>query len=55
MFAEADMSEDVLLRTDMLCFSGGSLKKGRDVLLQRVLERTHDVWKGYRYSPMDGG
>jgi hypothetical protein len=28
VFAEADMWEDVLLRTDMWCFSGRSLGKG---------------------------
>ena len=28
VFAEAGMWEDVLLRTDTWCFSGGSLEKG---------------------------
>jgi hypothetical protein len=26
-----------------------------DVLLERMLERTHDVWKGHKYNPTYGG
>jgi hypothetical protein len=30
-------------------FSGSHLEKSTyDVLLERILERTHDVWKGYK-------
>ena len=25
------------------------------VLLERILHRTHDVWKPYNYNPTDGG
>lgn len=25
-----------------------------DTLLERTLERTHGVWKGYTYNPADG-
>ena len=30
-----------------------SCGEGCDVLLERMLERTHDVWKGYKYNPTD--
>jgi hypothetical protein len=50
------MWEDVLLRTDLRCFSGGSLEKGHLMfLLEWKLERTHDVGKGYKYSPTVSG
>lgn len=38
-FVEADIWEDVLLRTDKWCFL--------------EFERTCDVWKGYKYNPTD--
>ena len=28
-------------------------KRACGVLLEQMLERTHDVWKGYKYIPMD--
>lgn len=40
-FIEADMWENVLLRTDTWCFSGGSQEKGH--VMFWVLERTQDV------------
>jgi len=43
VFDEADMWEDVLLRRDMWYFPGRTC----DALLERTLERTRDVWKGY--------
>ena len=30
-------------------------KRACDVLLEQMLERTHDVWKGYKYNPTDSG
>ena len=54
-FAEADTWEDVLLRTDMWCFSGSCLEKRiYGVLLEQTLEKTHDVRKGYKYNLTDG-
>jgi hypothetical protein len=39
---------------DMWCFSGSCLKKGAyNVLLEQMLERACDVWKGYKYNPTD--
>jgi hypothetical protein len=36
-------------------FLEAAYKKGGacDVLLEQTLERTHDVWKGYKYNPTD--
>ena len=28
-------------------------KRACDVLLELMLEKTHDVWKGYKYNPTD--
>ena len=40
----------------MWCFPGNCLEKGdRYILLERMLERTHDVWKGHKYSQKDSG
>jgi hypothetical protein len=25
------------------------------VLLEKMLERPHDIWKGYKYNPRDSG
>ena len=51
VFAEADMWEDISLRTDMGVFSGSSMKKGAcAILLEWTLERTHDFWKLYNYK-----
>ena len=30
-------------------------KKACDILLEWMLERTHVVWNGYKYSPTDSG
>jgi hypothetical protein len=30
-------------------------KRACDVLLEWTPERTHDVWKGYKYNPTDSG
>jgi hypothetical protein len=30
-------------------------KEARDDLLEGMLERTHDVWKGYKNCPSDCG
>ena len=30
-------------------------KRTYGVLLQQTLEKTHDVWKGYKYNPTDSG
>jgi hypothetical protein len=30
-------------------------KGARDVLLEQMLERTCDVWKGSKYNPIDSG
>ena len=55
-FAEAGMWEDVLLRTDKCCFFWKQPgKRACDVFLECMLERTHDVWKGFNYNPTDGG
>ena len=56
VFDEAGMWEDVLLRTDKCCFFWKQPgKRACDVLLEWMLERTHDVWKGYKYNPRDSG
>ena len=50
VFAEADLREDVLLRADMWVFFWKLPgKRGWGVLLERTLERTCDVWKGYKF------
>jgi hypothetical protein len=56
-FAEADTWEDVLLRTDTCYFFFWKLpgKGAHDVLLERMFERAHDVWKGYKCNPTDSG
>ena len=56
VFAEAETWEDILLRKDLWYFSGSRLEKGHVVfLVDRTLERTRDVWKGYKYNPTDSG
>lgn len=55
-FTEADMWDDVLLSTDTWYFSGNQPgKRTCDVLLVGMLERTCDVWKGFKYNPTDRG
>ena len=38
----------------MLGFVGDSVVS-RDVWLEQMLDRTHDVWKGYKYNSTDSG
>jgi hypothetical protein len=45
-FAEVDLWEDVFLEIGMGYFSGSYLEKGQDILLEQMLERTYDIWKG---------
>ena len=45
-FLETVLWEDVLLRTDLWYFPESSLEKTCDILLEWMLERTWDVWKG---------
>lgn len=56
LFAEADMWKNVLLRIDMWCFSRSSLETHTIVcvvLLEWTLEKTHDVWEGYKQTVDD--
>lgn len=47
VFAETDTWKDVLRRTDTWCFFWKLRGKGAcDVLLEQILERTREVWKG---------
>ena len=40
----------------LMMFLGGQPgKRTCDVLLEQMLERTRDVWKKYKYSPIDSG
>ena len=56
VFAEADTWKDVLLRTNRWWFFWKLPgKRVYDVLLEWLCEKTHDVWKGYKYSPIDSG
>ena len=54
-FAEADTWEDVLLRTDVWCFSGSCLVKGHAMFAGADIERAGDVWKEYKYNPTESG
>ena len=42
-----------MLRTDIVFVLSQSGQRTCDVLLEKILEKTHDVWKGYKYIPMD--
>jgi hypothetical protein len=39
----------------MVFFWGQPGKTARDIFLEWMLERTRDVWKGYKHSPTDSG
>lgn len=52
--AEADIWEGILLRTVRVFFWKVSGVRAGDVLLEWMLEMTIDVWKEYKYSPIDG-
>ena len=47
-FSKADMCGDVLLRINTWYFSGSCLKRGQCYFASAVLERAHDIWKGYK-------
>jgi hypothetical protein len=55
-FTEAETWEDVLVRIDT---SGGfmeaSWKRACDILLEQMIEGTHDVCKGYEHNPTGSG
>ena len=54
-FAEADIWEDVLLRTDVMFSRKQPGKRACDVWLEWMLERICGMWKGYKYNPTDSG
>jgi hypothetical protein len=45
VFAEADIWEDVLLRTDMLCFSRGNLDKGHMMFCYSGCLREYEMFR----------
>lgn len=50
-YTEADTWEDFLLRTDTQCFLKATWKRLCKVMLDWMLERTGDIWKGHKYNP----
>jgi hypothetical protein len=37
----------------MLFFFMLPSKRAGDVFVEHMFDRTHDIWKGYRYNPTD--
>ena len=49
---EADLSKGMIAENRHVVFSWKlSDEKTSDVLLEQMLERTHNLWKEYKYNP----